>query len=55
MRKIEELRETGNHRVYKMIRKEYTLCCSRCRPHRGSNASIHHERPSKYKKSRIGR
>lgn len=37
MRNIQELKETTNRRINRLIEHEYVLGCSRCPPHRGCN------------------
>lgn len=42
MRVIEDLRTTNDNRVYKMLRRRYTLGCDRCSPHRKENWRHNH-------------
>lgn len=52
MRKIQELKETTNRRVNRLIEHEYTLGCSRCPPHRGCNRLYTGFRHNSWKKFR---
>lgn len=52
MRQTEELRTTGDSRVFRMLRRVFTLGCSYCRPHRGENRNWNAPKPDKYKNKR---